>query len=179
MKKFYKIEDELIARKLKKPIKKIRDEMFELSQNQEKKKMLIVFLNKQYVCYHQDTIKAFKEVYNEGYSEKEMLDEFVEIINTYDPDVISGFNINNFDLPYILDRMRSEGVKPIFGRCRQKQVNHKKFMNRTRINITGRVIVDSFELVKKDAMLKEACHRNIRQALLAKFGDSLGLADVA
>lgn len=74
MKKFYKIEDELIARKLKKPIKKIRDEMFELSQNQEKKKMLIVFLNKQYVCYHQDTIKAFKEVYNEGYSEKEMLD---------------------------------------------------------------------------------------------------------
>ncbi|MHC4762272.1 MAG: ATP-dependent DNA helicase RecG [Planctomycetota bacterium] len=38
---------------------------------------------------------------------------------------------------------------------------------------------NAFELVKKDAMLKEACHRNIRQALLAKFGDSLGLADVA
>lgn len=38
---------------------------------------------------------------------------------------------------------------------------------------------NAFELVKKDAMLKEPCHRNIRQALLAKFGDSLGLADVA
>ncbi|MFW9878258.1 MAG: hypothetical protein ACFFG0_34690 [Candidatus Thorarchaeota archaeon] len=74
MKNFYKIEDELIARKLKKPIKKIRDEMFILSQNQQKKKILIVFLNKQYICYHQDTIKAFKEVYNKGYSEKEMLD---------------------------------------------------------------------------------------------------------
>jgi ATP-dependent DNA helicase RecG len=38
---------------------------------------------------------------------------------------------------------------------------------------------NAFELVKKDAMLKDACHRNIRQALLARFGDSLGLADVA
>jgi hypothetical protein len=75
MKKFYKIEDELIARKLKTPLKKIREEMFDLSQNQEKKKWLIIFLNKQYIRYHQDTIEAFKEVYNKGYSEKEMLDE--------------------------------------------------------------------------------------------------------
>ena len=34
MKKFYKIEDELIARKFNKPIEVIRDELFELSQNQ-------------------------------------------------------------------------------------------------------------------------------------------------
>lgn len=78
MKKFYKIEDELIARKLKKPIKKIREDMFDLSQNQEKKKWLIIFLNKQYIRYHQDTIKTFKEVYNKGYSEKEMLDNLKE-----------------------------------------------------------------------------------------------------
>ena len=74
MKKYYKIEDELIARKFNQAINKIRDEMFELSQNQEKKKSLIVFLNKQYICYHEDTINAFKEIYNKGYSEKEMLD---------------------------------------------------------------------------------------------------------
>ena len=78
MKKFYKIEDELIARKLNMPIKKIRDGMFDLSQNQETKKWLIVFLNKQYIRYHQDTIEAFKEVYNKGYSEKEMLDNLKE-----------------------------------------------------------------------------------------------------
>lgn len=78
MKKFYKIEDELVARKLKRPLKKIREEMFDLSQNQEKKKWLIIFLNKQYIRYHQDTIEAFKEVYNKGYSEKEMLDELKE-----------------------------------------------------------------------------------------------------
>ena len=74
MKKFYKIEDELIARKLNKPLQKIQDDLFELSQNQEKKKWLIAFLNKQYVFYHEETIQKFKEVYNKGYSEKEILD---------------------------------------------------------------------------------------------------------
>ncbi|MFX0000245.1 MAG: hypothetical protein ACFE88_09015 [Candidatus Hermodarchaeota archaeon] len=74
MKKFYKIEDELIARKFNKPIKKIQEELFELSQNQEKKPWLVAFLNKQYVFYHQKTIEKFIELYNKGYSEKEILD---------------------------------------------------------------------------------------------------------
>jgi ATP-dependent DNA helicase RecG len=38
---------------------------------------------------------------------------------------------------------------------------------------------NAFELVSQDPMLTEAEHKNIRQALLAKFGDALGLADVA
>ncbi|MFW9823388.1 MAG: hypothetical protein ACFFE4_10660 [Candidatus Thorarchaeota archaeon] len=71
---FYKIEDELIARKLKKPLGKVREEMFELSLNQSKKDWLIVFLNKQYIFYHQKTIEAFKEAYNKGFTEKEILD---------------------------------------------------------------------------------------------------------
>jgi len=74
MKQFYKIEDELIARKFKKPITVIQDELFELSQNQEKKKWLIAFLNKQYIFYHQETIEKFQELYNKGFSEKEILD---------------------------------------------------------------------------------------------------------
>ena len=37
---------------------------------------------------------------------------------------------------------------------------------------------NAFELVSQDPMLTKAEHKNIRQALLAKFGDSLGLADV-
>ncbi|MBY8985191.1 MAG: hypothetical protein KGD65_09000 [Candidatus Lokiarchaeota archaeon] len=83
MKGFYKIEDELIARKLNKSLEKVREEMFELSQNQEKKKWLIIFQNKQYTFYHQETIQAFKEVYNKGYAEKEILDNLKDFkINT-------------------------------------------------------------------------------------------------
>jgi ATP-dependent DNA helicase RecG len=38
---------------------------------------------------------------------------------------------------------------------------------------------NAFELVAEDPILTKAEHRNIRQVLLTKFGDSLGLADVA
>ncbi|MCP4258563.1 MAG: ATP-dependent DNA helicase RecG [Planctomycetes bacterium] len=38
---------------------------------------------------------------------------------------------------------------------------------------------NAFELVSQDPMLMKAEHKNIRQALLTKFGDTLGLADVA
>lgn len=37
----------------------------------------------------------------------------------------------------------------------------------------------AFELVTEDALLIGPTHKNIRQALITKFGDSLGLADVA
>lgn len=52
--------------------------MFELSQKQMKKKSLIIFLNKQYIFYHQETIEKFLEFYNQGYSEKEILDNLKE-----------------------------------------------------------------------------------------------------
>jgi ATP-dependent DNA helicase RecG len=38
---------------------------------------------------------------------------------------------------------------------------------------------NAFELAAKDPMLVKSEHRNIRRALLVKFGDSLGLADIA
>jgi ATP-dependent DNA helicase RecG len=38
---------------------------------------------------------------------------------------------------------------------------------------------NAFEMVSGDPMLTKTEHKNIRQALLVKFGDALGLADVA
>jgi ATP-dependent DNA helicase RecG len=38
---------------------------------------------------------------------------------------------------------------------------------------------NAFDLVKQDPMLTEPAHRNIRRALIAKFGDKIGLVDVA
>jgi hypothetical protein len=78
VKDFKKIEDESIAKRFGEPISKIREDLFELSQKQEKKKWLIIFLNKQYIRYHQDTIHAFKELYNKGFTEKEILDNLKE-----------------------------------------------------------------------------------------------------
>ncbi|MEM5797805.1 MAG: DNA-directed DNA polymerase [Candidatus Aenigmatarchaeota archaeon] len=82
--------------------------------------------------------------------EKEMLEEFIKIVNGYDPDIICGYNCNNFDIPYILERMSQYGIKPLFGRCRQKAVSARKIGIKHRVSIPGRVVADIFEIVKKD-----------------------------
>lgn len=100
--------------------------------------------------------------------EKGLLEEFVKIINDYDPDVLTGFNINNFDLPYILERMRREGVKPVFGRCTQKSVMARKVGARQKVTIVGRVIVDSYEIVKKDFSLHRYSLDSVAKNLLGE-----------
>jgi len=99
-------------------------------------------------------------------SEKEMLEEFVNIIYEYDPDIITGFNINNFDMPYILERMRRNRVSSIFGRCKQKHTVARKVMSRYKISVTGRVVVDSYEIVKKDFSLARYGLDFVAQSLL-------------
>jgi len=82
-------------------------------------------------------------------NEGEMLEEFVEIVKNFDPDIIVGYNINNFDLPYILERLRANKIPRILGRCQQKQTVSKKVGLRYRNSIFGRIVVDVYELVKE------------------------------
>ena len=39
--------------------------------------------------------------------EKEMLQKWRDFVDEVDPDVIIGYNISNFDLPYLLDRAKA------------------------------------------------------------------------
>ncbi|MCK5022988.1 MAG: hypothetical protein KAS04_02340, partial [Candidatus Aenigmarchaeota archaeon] len=71
-------------------------------------------------------------------TEKDMLESMVNIIMDFDPDTISGYNINNFDMPYILDRMKDNEMFPNFGRC-NKMVRTRQMMNRFKTNIIGRI----------------------------------------
>ncbi|WP_407421568.1 DNA polymerase domain-containing protein [Methanobrevibacter sp.] len=47
---------------------------------------------------------------NQVNSEKEMIEEFVRIINDNNVDIIVGYNSDNFDFPYIKDRAKILGV---------------------------------------------------------------------
>ena len=78
MKTYYRIDNKTIARKMGSPLQKIREKMFNLSQKQAKKNWLIIFINKQYFFYHQQTIDGFMELYNKGYGDKELLEELNE-----------------------------------------------------------------------------------------------------
>jgi len=78
MKGFFMIEDDTIAEQLKRPIRDIREKMFEISQLQNKKKWLIVFQNKRYIYFHSETIEKFMDLHKKGYSDKEILDSLQE-----------------------------------------------------------------------------------------------------
>ena len=69
-----KIEDKFIAKKLDRSVTKIRSQMHTLSKRQKHKKWLIVFLNKRYIYYSQDTIEKFLGLYENGFHEKKILE---------------------------------------------------------------------------------------------------------
>ncbi|MGV9200297.1 MAG: hypothetical protein ACOC44_17295 [Promethearchaeia archaeon] len=75
MKKYYMIEDDTVAQELERPLREVRQKMYELSQDLGKKDYVIVFLNKRYIFYHGTTIERFNELYAEGKNEKEILEE--------------------------------------------------------------------------------------------------------
>lgn len=111
-------------------------------------------------------------------SEKELLEEVIRVVMDYDPDIITGYNINNFDMPYILERMKKNGIKPVLGRCCQKQAIARKFAGRHRIGITGRVVVDSFDLVKKDFSLQRYGLDFVAKTLLKKNKESVKHSEI-
>jgi hypothetical protein len=74
MRKNNKIVDVLIAKRLSRPIDEVREKMFVLSRNQKKKNWLIVFLDNRYIFYGKDVIHQFKDLYNRGFGEKEILE---------------------------------------------------------------------------------------------------------
>jgi hypothetical protein len=88
MKIYYRIEDKTIGRLMNKSLQKIQEKMFDLSQKQVKKKKwqfwlknknwLIIYLDKQYIFYHQQTISRFKELYYKGFGDKEILEQLKE-----------------------------------------------------------------------------------------------------
>ncbi|MEJ2277191.1 MAG: hypothetical protein P8Y70_05490 [Candidatus Lokiarchaeota archaeon] len=51
------------------------------TKNQKKKKWLIVFLDNAYIFYNEKVIQTFKELYEKGYGEKEILEEIKNHFN--------------------------------------------------------------------------------------------------
>jgi len=74
MMEYYMIEEDTIAYKMKKPLRKIREELFKLSQKQRKKPYLIVYLDNRYIYFHEESVNKFNELYKKGFGEKEILE---------------------------------------------------------------------------------------------------------
>ncbi len=81
--------------------------------------------------------------------EAEMLQEFSNIMERFDPDIITGYNINGFDMPYILERLALAKVPRTIGRCNQKPAMSKKFGNYYKNVISGRIVADVYDLIRE------------------------------
>jgi DNA polymerase I len=85
--------------------------------------------------------------------EKDMLEKMREIIDDYDPDIICGHNINGFDLPFILKRLEILKIPRNLGRS-EKNSYARKLQHSYMPSISGRVVVDTFEIYKRDPWVK-------------------------
>ncbi|KAK9470006.1 DNA polymerase family B-domain-containing protein [Dipodascopsis tothii] len=98
-------------------------------------------------------------------TEQELLMNWKNFVNEVDADVIIGYNIVNFDLPYLLDRARALRVPefPYFGRivnsrqeARDTTFSSKAYGSRESksINIDGRLQFDLLQLIQRDYKLR-------------------------
>jgi len=102
--------------------------------------------------------------------EVEMLNLFFEIFCEYDPDIVAGYNHQDFDIPYITERVKalaSEGkmINPVVGRD-GSQIGYRKFGLITRTEVKGRVVVDALPLVRRAFSLKQYTLRTVSKELL-------------
>ena len=103
-------------------------------------------------------------------SETQMLNRFFEVFQEYDADIVSGYNINDFDIPYIADRVTvlsnsGETIRPTVGRD-GRVLSYRKIGNRTMVSIPGRVVVDALPLIRSQYSLKRYTLRNVAKELL-------------
>jgi DNA polymerase, archaea type len=97
--------------------------------------------------------------------EYDLISTFVSIIGEYDPDVLAGYNSNEFDLPYLSERAKRLGLNARVGRDGSSWFV-RKIVNQTNVAITGRVVVDLLPIIRSSFSLKQYTLRNAASELL-------------
>jgi len=72
-------------------------------------------------------------------SERDLIKQFVEFVQAYDPDVILGYNSSGFDIPYLLERAKVNNFKLDLGRRPGSEPNQGVYGH---YSISGRLHVD-------------------------------------
>jgi len=90
-------------------------------------------------------------------NEEECLQKFKEEIIKIDPDIITGWNIINFDLPFLQKLFKKHEMQTDLGRTNEnmKLRIEKNFFRNSSADIPGRVVLDGISLIK-DPFIQEA-----------------------
>jgi len=98
-------------------------------------------------------------------NERELLGAFAAIINDFDPDIVAGYNSNDFDFPYLMERAKQLNTDLKVGRD-GSSVYIRKIGNMANVSITGRVVVDLLPIIRSSFSLKQYTLRNASAELL-------------
>jgi len=108
----------------------------------------------------------------DGHTEKALLEELVDVIREWDPDVIEGHNIFSFDLSYLLDRCERYGVDFAIGRdgsVPRTYDSSMRFAERTvdypAVDIVGRHVIDTyFQVMSFDVFSRDLPDYSLKTA---------------
>jgi DNA polymerase elongation subunit (family B) len=91
-------------------------------------------------------------------TERDLLERFVTIFNSLDPDVVEGHNIFQFDLPYLIERARGnnvllgigrDGSPPTVSQFRSNFRVGPVSLPFTSIHVRGRHVVDTYQQIQR------------------------------
>ena len=135
--------------------------------NFDKKKTTLILYNKkwtpaQIIELKHDGVQIFD-------TETELLGAFLNAFVEYDPDIISGWNVEKFDLMYLIRRMNQLDLNPAI-----MSPLHQTFINddREQVKIRGRIISDMmfnckhFRFVTNQGKLDSYSLENVSQEIL-------------
>lgn len=113
-------------------------------------------------------------------TESEMLVAWASFIKALDPDIMTGYNICNFDFPYLLNRGTTLKVSDSFhywGRQihertvpRDKKFQSKQMGNReyTEVTMEGRIVMDAMVVIQRDYKLRSYSLNSVSQNFLGE-----------
>jgi DNA polymerase I len=111
--------------------------------------------------------------------EADLLRKMVDFVRQYDPDVIEGHNLFNFDLPYLAERAARLGIPLTLGRMdRLAQMKPSRFsigdrmVAYSRFDLFGRQVIDTYFL----AQLYDLSHRELESYGLKAVARHFGVA---
>lgn len=95
----------------------------------------------------------------EADNERELLAKFVDLVKEVEPDIIVGYNQDNFDWPYIKKRAKKHNLKVDIGR------DGSELDTRGRPRIAGRLNVDLYDIAMRTIDVKVKKLENIAEFL--------------
>lgn len=103
-------------------------------------------------------------------AEKDILEEFSKLVQRLDPDVVTGYNIEGYDIPHLQKRHQARGLSEFtFSR---EGSDMRVFMNRF-LRATGRVITDTWWNVRRELHPKQETLQAVSMMLFDEGKDNV------